>query len=184
MNRSTHILAVKSQKWFVEALFQLIQKKPFEEVTISELCRKANLDRRTFYRNFKDKNDVLFYYFTTLEDEYLAMLKGIEERTFYTLARAYFKFWVCHLEFLKTAQRDQSLFAMLIQTLNGFMPMVYAQSTGSISKELQYNIDFVTGGFQNVLIRWILDGFEESPEELAAIVSGMFRESISYWPDI
>lgn len=184
MNRSSHTLAVKSQKWLVEALFQLMQKKHFEEITISELCRKANLDRRTFYRNFKDKNDVLLYYFTTLEEEYLVMLKGIRERTFYTLARAHFEFWSRHLEFLKTAHSDQTLYAMLIQTLNSFMPEIYAQETGSISRQLQYNIDFVTGGFQNVLIRWISAGFQETPEELAAIVSGMFRESISYWPKL
>lgn len=184
MERSTHTLAVKSQKWFVEALFQLVQKKPLDEITISELCKKARLDRRTFYRNFKDKHDVLFYYFSSLQVEYLTMLKSIQERTFYTLAKVYFEFWSCHLEFLKTAQKDQSLFAMLIQMLNSFMPMVYEQTCGSIEKELQYNIAFVTGGFHNVLIRWISSGFVEDPEELAAIVSEMFKDSISYWPDI
>ncbi len=184
MERSTHTLAVKSQNWFVEALFQLIQQKTFEEITISELCKQANLDRRTFYRNFKDKNDVLLFYFFTLEDEYLAVLKRIQERTFYTLAKVYFEFWACHLEFLKTAQSDPSLFAMLIQMLNSFMPSVYAQASGRISKELQYNISFVTGGFHNVLIHWISSGFQESPEKMAAAISEMFDDTISYWPDI
>lgn len=148
MEGSTHTLAVKSQGWFVQALFQLIQQKPFEKITISELCKKACLDRRTFYRNFKDKNDVMLFYFTSLQDEYLSLLKSIQDRTFYTLAKVSFEFWTCHLEFLKTAQSDQSLFAMLIPVLNRFIPMVYAPANGNISQELQYNIVFITGGYR------------------------------------
>lgn len=98
LERSTHTLAVKSQGWFVQALFQLIQQKPFEKITISELCKKACLDRCTFYRNFKNKNDVLLFYVTSLQDEYLSLLKSIQDRTFYTLAKVSFEFWTCHLE--------------------------------------------------------------------------------------
>lgn len=184
MERSTHTLAVKSQKWLVEALLSLIQRKPYEEISISELCKEAGLDRRTFYRNFKDKNDVLLFYFSDLQEEYLAALQEMPERTFYTLAKVYFEFWTSYLEFFKTAQSDQTLNSALFQMLNAFMPAVYAGSDGSIPKELGYNIAFVVGGFHNSLIRWISTGFHETAEEMAAIVSDMFKDSISYWPEL
>lgn len=182
MERSTHTLAVKSQKWLVQALLTLIQQKPYEEISISELCKEAGVDRRTFYRNFKDKNDVLLFYFSDLQEKYLLALKEMPERTFYTLALVYFEFWNCHLDFFKTAQSDQALNAALFQTLNTFMPAIYSGADGSIPKELRYNIAFVVGGFHNALIQWISTGFHETAEEMAAIVSDMFKDTISYWP--
>lgn len=182
MERSTHTLAVKSQKWLVDALLSLIQKKPYEEISISELCKEAALDRRTFYRNFKDKADVLLFYFSNLQEKYLIALKEMPERTFYTLAKVHFEFWTCHLDFFKTAQSDQALNAALFQMLNTFIPAMYAEAGDSIPKELQYNISFVVGGFHNVLIQWISTGFHETAEEMAAIVSVMFKDTIAYWP--
>ncbi|MEG2686691.1 MAG: TetR/AcrR family transcriptional regulator [Christensenellaceae bacterium] len=182
MERSTHTLAVKSQKWLVQALIALIQTKPYEEISISELCKEAGLDRRTFYRNFKDKTDVLLFYFSDLQEEYLLALKQMPERSFYSLALVYFEFWTSHLDFFKTAQYDQALNAALFQTLNTFMPAVYAEADGNIPRELRYNVSFVVGGFHNSMIQWITTGFHETAEEMAAIISGMFKGSISYWP--
>lgn len=182
MERSTHTLAVKSQKWLVQALLTLIQQKPYEEISISELCKEAGVDRRTFYRNFKDKNDVLLFYFSDLQEEYLLALKEMPERSFYSLAKVYFEFWTSRLDFFKTAQSDQALNAALFQTLNIFMPAVYSEADGSISKELRYNVSFVVGGFHNSMIQWITTGFHETAEEMAAIVSDMFKDTISYWP--
>lgn len=182
MERSTHTLAVKSQKWIVQALLTLIQKKPYEEITISEICIKAGLDRRTFYRNFKDKNDVLQFYFSDLQKEYKFALKTMPEHTFYTLALTFFEFWTFHLDFFKTTQNNQALNAALFQALNTVIPAIYATAGCGISNKLQFNIAFIVGGFHNSLIAWINTGFHESAEEMATIVSVMFKDNIPYWP--
>ena len=184
MKRSTHPLAIKSQNWLVEALLELIQQKPYEEITISEIARKAKLDRRTFYRNFKDKEDVLSYYFNKLKEEYILMLKGVSQHNFYTLAKSYLDFWNHHREFLKTAQQDEVLKEMLMDMINQFMPTIYAQADGTLSYKLHYNIAFVTGGFHNVLMHWMNTGFKETPEEIVRNIAGMFDDSIAYWPDL
>lgn len=182
MERSTHILARKSQTWFVEALLTMIQKKPYDEITISELCKKAQLDRRTFYRNFKDKDDVLQYYFDDLKLEYLQTIQKIKEKTFSSLADAYFSFWSSHLQFFKTAQKDQALISLLFQTINDFVPSVYVDGDGNLSKEMRYSIAFVVGGFHNVLLQWLMNEDDSNPEDMASIISYMFKDTISYWP--
>ena len=50
MERSMHSLAQKSRKRIVDSLICLLGKKSYESITVSELCRKAQVDRRTFYR--------------------------------------------------------------------------------------------------------------------------------------
>lgn len=183
MERSTHTLAVKSQTWFVEALFSLIQQKPFHEITISELCKKASLDRRTFYRNFKDKQDVLSYYFSTLQQEFDLLLKDQTDHSFHSYVCITFEFWKQHLEFLKTAKYDDFLFSQLIQTLNNWMPAFYQKDKIVKSKKLDYQITFIVGGIYNALLRWIYFDCQESAEELATMLSEIIQPSIKVWPN-
>lgn len=42
------------------ALIQLMEKKPFGEITISEIVEKAGVSRVSYYRNYYYKEDVLF----------------------------------------------------------------------------------------------------------------------------
>lgn len=41
------------------ALVDLIQEKPFDDVTVQEVLERASVGRSTFYLHFRDKNDLL-----------------------------------------------------------------------------------------------------------------------------
>jgi AcrR family transcriptional regulator len=42
-----------------QALVQLIQEKPIDEVTVQEVLDRSSVGRSTFYLHFRDKNDLL-----------------------------------------------------------------------------------------------------------------------------
>lgn len=44
---------------FDKALLSLLEKKPFEYVTVSELCEAAEVNRSTFYLHYENTTDVL-----------------------------------------------------------------------------------------------------------------------------
>ena len=44
-----------------QAFFKLLTEKPFEKITLKELCDTAMIPRSTFYRYFEDKYDLLGY---------------------------------------------------------------------------------------------------------------------------
>ena len=41
------------------SLFELLEQKPINKITISELCKKADLNRSTFYKYYGSQYDVL-----------------------------------------------------------------------------------------------------------------------------
>lgn len=55
----TNPIAVQSQKHICETMLYLLTKLPFDDITITLLCQEAHLVRKTFYRNFETKEDVL-----------------------------------------------------------------------------------------------------------------------------
>lgn len=46
---------------FSDAMFELLRKKPFEKITINEVCTLAGFPRATFYNYFDDKYDLVNY---------------------------------------------------------------------------------------------------------------------------
>ena len=54
-----------------DALLLLMKNKPWNSITIIEITNLANVSRVTYYRNFKNKEDIcisLFTYLVTLQD--------------------------------------------------------------------------------------------------------------------
>ena len=44
---------------FNKALLSLLEKKPFEYITIREICEKAEVNRSTFYLHYENTGDLL-----------------------------------------------------------------------------------------------------------------------------
>ena len=51
--------SIRSKTLIRSALVSLMQEKPFEKITITDIVRKADINRGTFYAHFKDSREVL-----------------------------------------------------------------------------------------------------------------------------
>lgn len=49
----------RAQTHFINALLSLMKKKPYQNITVQELSDTAQYDRRTYYRYFNSKEDIL-----------------------------------------------------------------------------------------------------------------------------
>ena len=49
----------KTKKEFEKALFELLGKKNYHDITVNEICALTNKTKMTFYHYFKDKSDLL-----------------------------------------------------------------------------------------------------------------------------
>lgn len=58
----------------VKALFELLEHKSYHDITIGRLAQKANISRRTFYRCFQTKDDVMKY---TLAEKFEVSVRTI-----------------------------------------------------------------------------------------------------------
>lgn len=54
----------KTERALTEALLTLLKEKPFEEITVSDLCETAMVRRATFYKHFRDKHEFLDFCMT------------------------------------------------------------------------------------------------------------------------
>lgn len=47
----------------VEAMNQLLKEQKFEKITVQNIIDRAHCSRGTFYRHFKDKYDIMNYFY-------------------------------------------------------------------------------------------------------------------------
>ncbi|MGN0813767.1 MAG: TetR/AcrR family transcriptional regulator [Candidatus Coproplasma sp.] len=50
---------VRTKRDLRNAFIELIVEKPFEKITVSEICRKASINKMTFYKHYQDKYALL-----------------------------------------------------------------------------------------------------------------------------
>lgn len=70
MNRSNGSIAQESRKKFAMALFELMKVYQYNEITVTQLAQEAELSRKTFYRLFNDKDEVLKQLFDILYEAF------------------------------------------------------------------------------------------------------------------
>ena len=55
------IRITKTKAALSDVFFKMLESMSLDDVTINELCERANVRRATFYKHFKDKNDFVLF---------------------------------------------------------------------------------------------------------------------------
>lgn len=165
--------ARRSKQMLVQALDRLLERYPYQEITIKEICAEADLVRKTFYNNFSSKDDILEYKIQILSEEFMAGLEG-RVLTHHFLVTSYFSFWTRHQLFLSILQRN-GLFHILLRASDHYMPTVDTRSwftdvreSGDETLSLYANA-FNSSGLWHILEIWVEQGCRQTPEEMADI---------------
>lgn len=177
-------IAEQSRKWLMESLLHLMAEKDYNSITVTEISDHALLSRRTFYRNFNSKDEILEAYFHNLCEEYIAQFKDEKDLSLSNVTKVYFSFWKERIEFLNILNKNHLLF-LLLEKYNEFLPVVYQTYKGnrnddSNETELKYALLFSAGGFWNLLANWLKSDTPQTPMEMSEIVLKSMRTFIDY----
>lgn len=173
MNHTENPKALQSQTWILQALLDLMQENSYNKISVSEICRKAGLDRRTFYRNFNSKQDVLEHYVELLKREYIMQFHKIDHPDKYSATLMFFHFWENHMPFIRD-MKNCGLSSFVFDQFTKFSEAQQELFSDMVSdKKADYILAFRIGGFWNVILTWAADPANVSPKELAAIITQM-----------
>lgn len=158
----------------MDALERCLQRRPFEEVSITEICREATVSRATFYRLFDTPEDIIAY-------RYECFAAGLDQNTGSLSAEQimvrFFSVWMAHpevMELILRINREDILFDCHRRHM--------AQIQYSLQKRnpqlsiTEYHISILTGILIGVLTTWIRTGKQESAPQLVAKVQSCIHD--------
>lgn len=152
-----------------------MEKKLYSEISISEIAENALLSRRTFYRIFTSKEDILQQYFISICDEYLACFSKGKPYTFAEIVEIFFSFWEQRLDFIILLQKNH-MFYFLLEEFNKVLPDLHNIFRGEKASydnaiELQIALLASAGALWNILSEWVKLEKHPSPKEVSQIIT-------------
>lgn len=165
-------ITLRSKNWIVKSLIELMDKKPYSKITLKEICDNADLTRQTLYRNFSTKESILEYYVDGLYNDFIKIISGKDKIVLYDLLITYFEYWYENRGFLKKLI-DNNVYAILLDLhlkyLNSMATNEKLKNLTFVSSNSYFN-HYAAGGLWFSLKKWIEDGVEKTPDEMANFV--------------
>ncbi len=174
MKKNQAIRQTESKQYIKTALTQLLNEQKFRTLTVSQITRKAGINRGTFYLHFKDKDDMMLSFKEDFWKDLQALMadKAGQPRVVVTEMLRYIR---NDFAFIQAISNSPSVdFA---ESIKEFILMI-TQHEPLFEEWIQayykipydYAKEVFLSSIASIICRWIEKNGEESPEELTDII--------------
>ena len=156
---------MKTRRAIHSAMTRLLAEKPIEEITVTELSEKAEINRKTFYSYYSNvymvaeemEDEIVERFEETLRRIDFEELLQDPQTTFNTLARLI----TSDLDLYETifTNRNQILFLQkIVTTLKQRIKTLYLDKGGKKSEMQEYLLEYIISGLVSVYQKWFTEG--------------------------
>lgn len=177
MYRTTNPSALRSQKAIMDAFVLLLKDIPYEELCVKQILCESKLTRKTFYRNFKSKDDVLSACITRMVTDYSAELNASGIYTFEQILNISFDFCERSHAFLLLLKRND-LLPYSLQVLNRLIPIEHRAVSGHESDLGAYALAFNIGAIWNAMSLWLERDMQEDKVVIIDFLTNYLHNNI------
>lgn len=178
---------VRSKRWLQESLLYLMLKKPFSQITISEITDHAGLSRPTFYLHYKSKEDLLYDYLDGIYGDFYAEIQDkIGLIPGGAVAVKMFEQIQENAVFLKSLL-DSEVSDLVLKRLHDYVHMVIKDflNLGLLRLRrdvppnlINYVIASMAGSSYAILVQWLRDDMPNPPKEMGKLLMRLSRPGI------
>jgi AcrR family transcriptional regulator len=167
----------RTRSWIFEALMLLMDTKPYSKITISDICNKAGIARPTFYRNYNDKDDVVFECCRTILN---IVVEKPTERTSANkriILTFNFNYMVEHQRELQKILSNAEIEGRIFSQLQRFPESLIKQYKPILTPEeyliCRYKICYQIAGSMRVIFDWFENNMPVGKQELVEMLNVM-----------
>lgn len=167
--------ALASQRQIAEAMLRLLDEQPYGDISVSAICKQADVSRQTFYSLFQSKENVITF---ALRNDccYAAAERpdACGAYTFRQMCGGFSRYIIGHAGILEVLSRH-GLMPLLRHVLREDFSLCLA-AEGQCCRALQpYLIDYLAAGITSIAETYIRTGETASPEALEGIIYMLLR---------
>lgn len=161
--------ALRSMKWLQKALLELLKEKKYSQITVKEICSRADLSRQTFYQIFDSKEEVMQYHFSTLFQEFMKECASFQNITISQLTYHFFQFFYKHREFIEILISDNLIY-LLEQQFSVYVQKIdLFRILNTTEAHPDYTAAYVSGALTQILIHWFDQSFDLDIHEISRL---------------
>lgn len=171
------------QRQLEQGLLQVMLKKHYDEISVSDLCEELQIPRKSFYRYFSNKDGMLYSLIDhTLMDYDVRTTRPEfdDDLTPMQYMMEVFSYWVERKQILDALEKS-GLSGLLVQRALDFTKDLdtipdFMQIADRRLRE--YGTMFTVCGLMTMIVQWHHDGFTKSVEEMAKLTMELFTKPL------
>lgn len=150
------------------AMYELLLKKSFDEVSVKDICQKAGISRMTFYRYYTTKDDIFVDFSDERFAEFFDAVVRYQNPTMEEFLLGMFYFIETNRRQLLISIKAGKENILLKQLDSYARYLVLGGKLSNIPFNVlnEHVIPFFVGGLFNILLHWIESPKREPPEEI------------------
>lgn len=178
----------RTRKKLADALVELCEEKSYYDITVWDICNKAQMYRSTFYRYYETKDELL----REIEHEYLERTRSLTKSLGDFRADAseaqmqiFLKELTADMEyhreneklcrFLLSPAGDIFFHQKMVESIgNTVRKNMQKRGKHHSTKEAQYLVNYFASGFVSTIHEWLIRD-DCTPEQIAAFLLGMIK---------
>lgn len=169
-----------TKRMLKDALLDLLEGEPLAKISVTDLCKLADVNRATFYAYYPDTQALL----REIEDDAMGSVPVPESaKSYYTVE----DLMQGHAQFFRAIRENARVFRILMARTDGddftqrviafLMEKYYRHTAGDNSLLIRCEYVFATYGCIGLLKEWVRTDFPISAHKLAEIVVQMCLKS-------
>lgn len=185
MEKKEYRSAVRSRKMIRQAFFEILKEKAFEKITVTDVVKKAEINRSTFYAHYPDVMGVVEEIQEEILDYTQNFMKNVNFNDFYENPKPYLNqliqlvaenkelYRLLMTSSMVAKEMDQLKYIMIdciIETLDG-------NDRFQSKFDLEFATRFFMGGVVDVYTQWLYGVVDCSLEELTDQLANMIIRS-------
>lgn len=178
--------AIRSRKLIRQAFMELLKEKEFEKITVTDIVKRADINRSTFYAHYPDVFGVIDEIQQEVLDYTQKVLEEINFNNFFQNPKPILK------KIVKIAEDNHELYrllsssSMLVKQLQKLKMLLIERTIKTIevspqyadSFEFEFMVRFFMGGVVDVYTQWLNGDIDTSLEELTNQLANMITRTM------
>ena len=168
-----------SKKVMIDAFLMLLQEKPLNKITVTDICKKADINRGTFYSYYNDPFDLMRSIEEEMIEKMMSTITISGDESLQNMLNEIFNLILENKEFCKILFNEKNSSYVLSTLLNS----AYEKKIEDIKKQfpmanetqLEYYFTYVTGGTIEIIRKWINDDMKIPAGEVIRILESLYE---------
>ena len=186
--RKRDLRVTKTYDALTAAFAALLEEKPFEQISVTELCDRARTRRATFYKHFGDKYEFMHFVLVETRHRFVAealgqVRGGTRRETVESMVRCALTFIEGNLDFLLALRRNDLLPTLIdlgqvdageIELIaNRLIPAGEGERIGTFRGNLR--LRFAQGALSSCALWWLDHHAEADRDEVVSEIAGLLE---------
>ncbi|GGH35222.1 TetR/AcrR family transcriptional regulator [Paenibacillus segetis] len=163
--------ALLSIQLLSNALMEELDSKKYENITIKDICRTADVSRQTFYNIFNTKDELLRLCIKDIFEEIMKKRSSEEHMDAKTSLSIFFETFYSKKSFMDIIVKSNLEYIMIEELMLSITNLAQISDTEGIVSHMDYILAFYSGGLAQYLFHWCKDPNRISLEELIQVLS-------------